>query len=260
MSLELFMKKIKAIDELDEILNKRFDLRYFITSMKNKTDYEKNIDSLYLLEDRENYLILIKRDGFYIADGFLLRDNSIELNLNEDLVLEYTFKRFDEEGVGILNALGFKEALKRTQMELKFEDSFSEEIKLLDESYLNEVHDEIVSSFDRYYGCVPTTDELIISIKNEEILGIVEENNLKGFIEFKKSSKRSLIINHISVLKKYRRQGIGKNLIEKLCSYAIKIGYNRIELFVNEDNEEAISFYKSLGFVEKNIKSIIYRR
>ena len=26
MSLELFMKKIKTIDELDEILNKRFDL------------------------------------------------------------------------------------------------------------------------------------------------------------------------------------------------------------------------------------------
>lgn len=254
------MKKIKAIDELDEILNKRFDLKYFTTSMKSKADYEKNLDSLYLVEDRENYFVLLKRDGFYIVDGFILRDDSIELNLNEDLVLEYTFKRFDEKGVEILNSLGFKEVSRRTQMELKIEDSFSEDVKLLDESYLNEVHDEIVSSFDKYCGCIPTTEELRISIKNEEILGIVEENNLKGFIEFEVGSKKSLIINHISVLKKYRRQGIGKKLIEKLCSYAIKIGYNRIELFVNEDNEEAISFYKSLGFVEKNIKSIIYRR
>lgn len=260
MSLELFMKKINKIEDLDEILKKRFDLKYFITSMKAKSDYEKNLDNLYLLEDRENYFILLKRDGFYIADGFLLRDESIELNLNEDLVLEYTFKIFDEKGVEILKSLGFKEALNRTQMELKIEEDFPEEIKLLDESYLNEVHDEIVSSFDKYYGCIPTIEELRSSIKNEEILGIVEENNLKGFIEFKKGSKKSVIINHISVLKEYRRLGIGKKLIEKLCSYAIKIGYNRVGLFVNEDNKEAISFYKSLGFVEKNIKSIIYRR
>lgn len=254
------MKKIKTIDELDEILNKRFDLKYFTTSMKSKSEYEKKLENLYLFEEVGNFLILHKRDGFYIADGFLKRDAEFKFNFDEDVVLEYTFKRFDEEGSTILKNLGFKEKLRRTQMELKVDGDFKDEFYLLDETYLSEVHKEIDRSFDRLYGCIPTEDELKHSFKNREVLGIIEENRLKGFIEFKEGSKKSIIINHISVLKDFRRCGIGKKLIENLCSYVGKIGYNRIELFVNDNNEEAFKFYKSLGFIEKNIKSIIYGR
>lgn len=254
------MKKIKTIEKLDEILNKRFDLKYFTTSMKSKSEYEKKLENLYQFEEKGNFLILQKRDGFYIADVFLKRDTNFKFNFDEDVVLEYTFKRFDEEGSTILKNLGFKEKMRRTQMELKVDGDSKDEIYLLDETYLNAVSEELDRSFDRLYGCIPTENELKNSFKNREVLGIKEDNILKGFIEFKEGSKKSIIINHISVLKDFRRCGIGKKLIENLCSYVGKIGYNRIELFVNEDNEEAISFYKSLGFVEKNIKSIIYRR
>lgn len=254
------MKKIKIIDELDEILNKGFDLRYFTTSMKSKSDYEKKLENLYLFEENGNFLILQKRDGFYTADGFLKRDTDFKFNFDEDLVLEYTFKRFDEEGLDLLKNLGFKEKMRRTQMELKVDGDFKDEFNLLDEAYLNAVSEELDRSFDRLYGCIPTENELKNSFKNREVLGIKEDNRLKGFIEFKEGSKKSIIINHISVLKDFRRCGIGKKLIENLCSYVGKIGYNRIELFVNDNNEEAFKFYKSLGFVEKNIKSIIYGR
>ena len=185
MSLELFMKKINKIDELDEILNKRFDLKYFTTSMKSKSEYEKKLENLYLFEEEGNFLILQKRDGFYVADGFLKRDAEFKFNFDEDLLLEYTFKRFYEEGSTILKNLGFKEIMRRTQMELQVDGDFKDEFYLLDETYLSAVGEELDRSFDRFYGCIPTENELKNSFKNREVLGIIEDNRLKGFIEFK---------------------------------------------------------------------------
>lgn len=59
------------------------------------------------------------------------------------------------------------------------------------------------------------------------------------------TDKNSGEIVALYVLKKYQKCGIGKMLLEK----AIKsIDYNKVTLFVLKDNENAIEFYKHMGF------------
>jgi ribosomal protein S18 acetylase RimI-like enzyme len=55
----------------------------------------------------------------------------------------------------------------------------------------------------------------------------------------------------MGVLKEYRRQGLGRRLIEATIEKAILSGLEKIELAVHASNEPAIALYRSLGFEEE---------
>lgn len=46
----------------------------------------------------------------------------------------------------------------------------------------------------------------------------------------------------------WRRQGVGRQLVEAVLSWAIKEGFGRVRLWVAEGNAGAERFYSSLGF------------
>jgi len=48
----------------------------------------------------------------------------------------------------------------------------------------------------------------------------------------------------------YRGEGIGRRLVESLISKAVELGYDAMKLDTREVMKEAISLYKSVGFVE----------
>ncbi len=54
----------------------------------------------------------------------------------------------------------------------------------------------------------------------------------------------------IGILREYWRLGIGRALTEACIECAKRAGYAQLELAVVSDNENAISLYKSVGFVE----------
>lgn len=60
----------------------------------------------------------------------------------------------------------------------------------------------------------------------------------------------SLLLNALSVKFEYRRQGIGKRLIEKVKQKAKTEGFASVSLIVWADNIPAISLYAGLGFEE----------
>lgn len=51
---------------------------------------------------------------------------------------------------------------------------------------------------------------------------------------------------------KYRKQGIGKSLIQAGLEYSKKDGANHVELSTAEDNYTAQSLYESIGFIRQN--------
>jgi N-acetylglutamate synthase len=58
-------------------------------------------------------------------------------------------------------------------------------------------------------------------------------------------------IHHLSVIKTYRQQGIGKSLVGR-CMYALmQIGIAKCHLFVFDDNQEAIKFWNKVGWTER---------
>lgn len=73
----------------------------------------------------------------------------------------------------------------------------------------------------------------------------VENDTIKGFISLLNNN----FIGALFVRKEYRRQGIGRKLIN-----FVKDRYNKLELQVYEKNVDAMLFYASLGFVNKKIQ------
>jgi RimJ/RimL family protein N-acetyltransferase len=91
-----------------------------------------------------------------------------------------------------------------------------------------------------------TDDSFAIHIKDEEEpIGVISLANMS---EANESADLSVIVGH----RDDRHQGYGTEAIDRLLRYAFEeLGLNRIGLSVFAFNEEAISAYEKLGFVEE---------
>jgi diamine N-acetyltransferase len=60
--------------------------------------------------------------------------------------------------------------------------------------------------------------------------------------------RRYVLIENMTVKEGERRKGIGRSLMGKACQWAIEKGATTIDLHVYDFNEEAVRFYRTLGF------------
>jgi RimJ/RimL family protein N-acetyltransferase len=101
-----------------------------------------------------------------------------------------------------------------------------------------------------------TDDSFAIHIRDEdEPIGVI---SLMNKSEANESAELSVIVGH----QDDRHRGYGTEAIDRLLRYAFEeLGLNRIGLSVFDFNEEAISAYEKLGFVEEGcIRQAIKRR
>lgn len=56
-------------------------------------------------------------------------------------------------------------------------------------------------------------------------------------------------INYLAIDSKYRRQGLGHQLMMEAEQRLLEVGCPKINLQIRLDNVEAIEFYRSIGFV-----------
>lgn len=59
-------------------------------------------------------------------------------------------------------------------------------------------------------------------------------------------------IYHLAIQPDYRRQGLGKKLLDQALNELAKAGAQRTHLFVWKENQAAIDFYRSLGWLDRN--------
>ncbi len=59
-------------------------------------------------------------------------------------------------------------------------------------------------------------------------------------------------IYHLAIHPDYRRRGLGKKLLDKALDELAKAGAPRTHLFVWKENQTAIDFYRSLGWLDRN--------
>lgn len=60
-------------------------------------------------------------------------------------------------------------------------------------------------------------------------------------------AKPGIWLDDLYVYEEYRKYGVGKSLISKLCSIAKDTGCGRIDWIVARDNENGRGFYNSIG-------------
>jgi ribosomal protein S18 acetylase RimI-like enzyme len=64
----------------------------------------------------------------------------------------------------------------------------------------------------------------------------------------------------LMVAGEYRRQGIGRALMEAAESWAREVGVRKLELHVFPHNEAAIALYEGLGYEREGYRRDHYRR
>ena len=88
---------------------------------------------------------------------------------------------------------------------------------------------------------------------NNEVAGYLKVNTQDAQSE--NMGEDSLEIERIYVRAKCQKLGLGKYLINKAIDIAVKQEKNKVWLGVWEKNENAIAFYKKLGFVQAGTHS-----
>jgi len=66
-------------------------------------------------------------------------------------------------------------------------------------------------------------------------------------------------LNLLAVAPGFRRQGLGRQLVDWLCASALEAGVSRINLELRANNVEAQAFYAALGFERQSLKQGYYQ-
>lgn len=77
---------------------------------------------------------------------------------------------------------------------------------------------------------------------------ILHNDEPVGFLVASLDSDKKLHINRFAVAVEYQNRGYGTILLEQLEKTLVGTPIETITLFVNKNNDEAITFYKKLGF------------
>lgn len=94
-------------------------------------------------------------------------------------------------------------------------------------------------------------------LRNPETCFVAEENKkIVGVILSGNDGRRGYIY-HTSVNPKYRKQGIGKSLVDAVLSAFKDLGINKIALVVFKNNKEGNAFWEKLGFTSRS--DLVYR-
>lgn len=88
---------------------------------------------------------------------------------------------------------------------------------------------------------------------DEKIAGYMKVNT--GEAQSEQMGENSFEVERIYIKQKYHKQGLGKSLIKKAIDLAREQNKESIWLGVWERNENAIAFYKKLGFVRTGAHS-----
>jgi ribosomal protein S18 acetylase RimI-like enzyme len=77
-----------------------------------------------------------------------------------------------------------------------------------------------------------------------------DDKQLVGAVLCGQDGRRGYI-DHLAVRKSHRRQGIGRALVTRCVYNLMRIGIRKWHLFVLEDNQPAIAFWKELGWAQR---------
>ena len=93
---------------------------------------------------------------------------------------------------------------------------------------------------------------------NDEVAGYLKVNTTDAQSE--EMGDESLEIERIYVKNKFQKNGLGKYLFNEALEIAMELNKKKIWLGVWEKNENAIAFYKKMGFDQTGVHSFTYGR
>lgn len=97
------------------------------------------------------------------------------------------------------------------------------------------------------------SSEYFFIYHQQEVAGYLKVN--MGDAQTEEMGENALEVERIYIKKDFQKHGLGKHMLHKAIDIAKKHHKNEIWLGVWEKNENAIAFYKRMGFVQKGAHS-----
>jgi ribosomal-protein-alanine N-acetyltransferase len=104
----------------------------------------------------------------------------------------------------------------------------------------------------------------------DELRDLLEQQQAKAFVYDLEGSRAGFVLLRcvadeceiltIAVDEQYKRQGIGRKLVEQAQKHAFREGAKTVFLEVAEDNDAARALYEACGFSEHGRRKDYYRR
>jgi len=118
----------------------------------------------------------------------------------------------------------------------------------------NESHDKrLIQVNGALFGSLPSAHALL-AWDDVQLVGIASYSFLWPAV----GATLSLYLKELYVLESHRHQGIGRLLMESLCTTAVEAGCSRVEWTTDVENLAAQRFYERLGLV-RNPTKLFYR-
>lgn len=116
------------------------------------------------------------------------------------------------------------------------------------------------TTFDRNVSHIPGKAEIRTYLEQHTVRVIREQKpggKLKAFLMLEKTGRKACYIFQLAVAPEYRRQGLAGQLLT--AAFAEEEPGMNYFLWVEEDNDSAISFYETLGFLRATQRIEIYK-
>ena len=245
------MKKITDYKEISSLIMKYFKRGVLTNNFLTKEDY--------LAEISEGRLFYENGDEFLCV--YVLRDEFCQLYfhaLNDKVVLPKTDIPQVCECVGYEDFIlknGFNKLITRTKLEhLVNEDKFLNEAVVSDIKDAEGIFNLMSETFNAVTGYMPT----LATIQSECERGLIYKITLNGTLAAVLRlavAKNSVHIKHLCVAKEFQGQGLGR----KMCACALSLD-KKCTVWTGSKNHVALNLYKSFGFEECGLRSVVYRK
>ena len=118
----------------------------------------------------------------------------------------------------------------------------------------------IIAATERaYIDCFWTESQIAEEIAGGAVFLVAEaQDRFCGYLSGGVTADECEIYN-IAVAEEYRRQGVGKTLIDALISELSRRNVKSVYLLVRDGNMPAIKLYQSLGFVQVGLRKNYYK-
>ena len=113
------------------------------------------------------------------------------------------------------------------------------------ESIQSEQQQQYIDAFAAI--CNDKNNNLLLAIENEKIIAMLQMTYIPGLTY--QGAWRSQV-EGVRVHRDYRRQGVGKLLLEYVINLARERNCIMMQLTTNYSRADALAFYQSLGFVD----------
>lgn len=249
------------IEKFKKINRKTYSNFYFMPNEMKKIISCRNV--LYILSD--TYLLFyIDEESYYRLCYFIAQD--IE-NLTEQLdkvvcadivIRKEKLCQLDKE-IQIIRCLGLDEYKKYTRMTTEIVESkfcvTDYEFSYGDIKYGKEILGLWQRNLDIYSTPLPFGDEINGLINNNHLYYIKDKNKIIGAVYFG-TLLRTCTLQHLVIAPMYRRQGLGKKLIEFGLKQMYSNGIRKCNLWVDIQNISAYKSYINCGFKEDGLYCI----